>query len=104
MLGMSDYVGLFQRAFRWLGHVMHMPEHRYPAMAFNCMPVGGWRGRGQPKATVRQTREHMVGRLSQVGEEEVDPQQWLGSGMYVSAQDRVSRRARVAKLSLKRDA
>ncbi len=92
---------LIQRTFRWLGHVMRMPEHQYPAMAFNCMPVGGWRGRGQPKATFRHTHEHMVGRLSKVGEEEVDPQQWLGSGMYVSAQDRVSRRARVAKLSLK---
>ncbi len=81
---------LIQRMFRWLGHVMRMPEHRYPAMAFNCMPVGGWRGRGQPKATFRHTQKHMVRRLSMVGEEEVDPQQWLGSGMYVSAQDRVS--------------
>jgi hypothetical protein len=92
---------LIQRTFRWLGHVMRMPDHRYPAMAFSCMPVGGQRGRGQPKATCRHTHEHMVKRLDTVGEEKVDPQQWLGSGMYVSAQDRVSRRARVAKLSLK---
>jgi hypothetical protein len=32
---------LIQRTLRWLGHVMRMPDHRYPAMAFNCMPVGG---------------------------------------------------------------
>jgi hypothetical protein len=41
------------------------------------------------------------GRLGKVGEEEVDPQQWLGSGMHESAQDCVSWRARVANLSLK---
>lgn len=92
---------LFQRTFRWLGHVMRMPDHRYPAMTFNCMPVGGRRGRGRPKATFRHTHEHMVRRLGGVGDEEVDPQQWLGSGMYNSAQDRVSWRARVAKLTLK---
>ncbi len=91
---------LIQRTLRWLGHVMRMPDHRYPAMAFNCMPVGGQRGRGRPKATFRHTHEHMVRRLGKVGEEKVDPQQWLGSGMYESAQDRFSWRARVAKLSL----
>jgi hypothetical protein len=42
----------------------------------------------------------MVRRLGKVGEEKVDPQQWLGSGMYESAQDHVSWRARVARLSL----
>ncbi len=48
---------------------------------------------GRPKATFRHTHEHMVRRLGKVGEEKVDPQQWLGSGMYESAQDRVSWRA-----------
>jgi hypothetical protein len=27
--------------FWWLGHVMRMPDQRYPAMTINCMPVGG---------------------------------------------------------------
>ncbi len=80
---------LIQRTLRWLGHVMRMPDHRYPAMVFNCMPVGGQRGRGRPKATFRHAHEHMVRRLGKVGEEKVDPQQWLGNGMYESAQDRV---------------
>jgi hypothetical protein len=72
------------------------------------MPVGGQRGLGRPKATFRHTHEHMVRRLGKVGEDKVDPQQWMGRGMYESAQDRasnekkdrVSWRARVAKLSL----
>jgi hypothetical protein len=39
---------LVQRTFRWLGHVMCMPDHlvRYPAMTFNCAPVGGQGGCG----------------------------------------------------------
>jgi hypothetical protein len=37
---------LIQRTLRWLGHVMRMPNHQYPAMAFNCMPVGGHAGEG----------------------------------------------------------
>jgi hypothetical protein len=64
------------------------------------MPVGGQRGCGRPKATFRHTHEHMVRRLGKVGEEKVDLQQWLRSGMYESAQDCVSWRAKVARLSI----
>ena len=42
-----------KRTFQWLGHVMRMPESRYPSLAYNCVPVGGARGRGRPKGTFR---------------------------------------------------
>jgi hypothetical protein len=85
---------LIQRTFQWLGHVMRMPDHRYPAMVFGCTPEGGKRGRGRPKATFRHTHKTMLERLGVEG-----PDRWLEE-MHASAQDRVSWRAMVKGFEL----
>jgi hypothetical protein len=80
---------LIKRTFQWLGHVMRMPAHRYPAMVYGCAPASGRRGRGRPRATFQHTHKLMLERL---GKE--SPEQWLDE-MHVSAQNRTSWRAMV---------
>lgn len=85
---------LIKRTFQWLGHVMRMPNHRYPAMVFGCIPEGGKRGRGRPKAPYRHTHKTMLERLGVA-----DPEPWLEE-MHTSAQNRVTWRAMVKGFEL----
>jgi hypothetical protein len=84
---------IMKRVFKWLGHVMRMPDDRLPKMVYDCMPVGGARPRGRPKGAFRHTYGEF---LKMAGYTE--PKAWL-SEMYERAQDRLGWRSFVDSLS-----
>jgi hypothetical protein len=45
--------------WRWIGHVLRMPEHSLPATAFRWTPQGK-RNTGRPRETWRRTTEKML--------------------------------------------
>jgi hypothetical protein len=48
-------VKIRRRRLRWLGHLLHMPEHRLPKQVLDWTPPGGARKRGRPRMDWRGT-------------------------------------------------
>ena len=80
-----------QRRFRWLGHVMRMPNERPPKVALNWTPPGK-RKAGRPRTTWRRT---VTSELQELG-------YTIGQAQYL-AKDRVKWRKLVTALCSIRD-
>jgi hypothetical protein len=52
-------VDLEQTRWRWIGHVLRMPEHFLPGTVLRCTSHGK-RNTGRPKVTRRRTTERML--------------------------------------------
>lgn len=90
---------VIQHVFKWLGHVHRMPTDRFPRMVYDCVPEGGSRPPGRPKATFRHTYDWMLEQVLVQGVGVVADV--FMRDLKVCAQDRGAWRALVKGMSLR---